>query len=122
MINLLFVYGTLRSEFDAAHARQLRAAGQLMGRTTVPGSIFDLDGYPGYRPDAPGEISGEVTGEIWRLTDPGTTLAALDDWESPAGFERVMAQTAGGDSVWIYQFASDPPASARIPSGDYLWR
>jgi len=108
---LLFVYGTLRSEFDNRYARLLRAEADLVGRATVMGSIFRVADYPGYRP----EPAGEVHGEVYKLRDPERTLAALDDWE---GEQYTRVKTAGG--FWIYQYKTQPPIETRIASGDFF--
>lgn len=114
MFDLLFVYGTLRSEFDNPHARGLRDAARLVGRATVTGSIFQITHYPGYRPDPPGEVHGE----LYRLTNPEATLEALDDYEGPE-YRRVTARISTGETAWIYQFESQPPPGTRIASGDF---
>jgi gamma-glutamylcyclotransferase (GGCT)/AIG2-like uncharacterized protein YtfP len=108
-LDLLFVYGTLRSEFDNPYARLLRSQGQLLGPATVPGSIYRIDYYPGYRP----EPAAEVHGELYRLADPASTLKALDEYEGP-DFERVIRNGA-----WLYQYRNSPPADSRISSGDF---
>jgi gamma-glutamylcyclotransferase (GGCT)/AIG2-like uncharacterized protein YtfP len=109
VLNLLFVYGTLRSEFNNRYARLLRSEAELVGRATVPGSIYRVTHYPAFRPGP----KGAVHGELYRLNDPETTLKALDEYEGPE-FERVMANGA-----WIYQFRSEPPENSRIVSGDF---
>ena len=110
----MFVYGTLRSEFDNVYAKVLRDQAERLGRATVMGSIFRVAHYPGYRPEPP----GQVTGELFRLSDPARTLAVLDDWEAP-DFERVLTTVSTGESVWIYEFRPDPPEGSRIASGDF---
>jgi gamma-glutamylcyclotransferase (GGCT)/AIG2-like uncharacterized protein YtfP len=109
VLNLLFVYGTLRSEFDNQYARMLRSQAELVGRATVPGSIYRVSHYPAFRP----EPKGEVQGELYRLHDPEITLKALDEYEGPE-FERVVVNRS-----WIYQFGSEPPENSRIVSGDF---
>jgi len=106
----LFVYGSLRSEFDNLHARRLREHAELVGRSTVPGSIFRIGKYPGYRR----EPEGIVNGELWRLRDPEATLAALDDYEGPE-YSRILVNGA-----WIYLYTGAVDADARIQSGDFL--
>jgi gamma-glutamylcyclotransferase (GGCT)/AIG2-like uncharacterized protein YtfP len=103
------VYGSLRSEFDNPYARRLRGHAEFVGRTTVPGSIFRIGKYPGYRR----EPEGIVHGELWRLLDPEATLAALDEYEGPE-YSRVVVNGA-----WIYLF-SGAAAGERISSGDFL--
>lgn len=106
---MLFVYGTLRSEFDNRYARLLRSQAKLIGPAIVPGSIFRVQHYPAYKP----QPSGEVHGELYRLTDPATTLKALDEYEGE-DFERVVVNNA-----WIYQYKKEPPKYSRISSGDF---
>lgn len=109
MLDLLFVYGTLRTEFDNRYARLLRSRAELVGRATVPGSIYRIRHYPGYRP----EPAAEVHGELYRLADPEATLKALDEYEGPE-FERVIL-----NGVWIYQYKNPPAADSRISSGNF---
>lgn len=109
MLNLLFVYGTLRSEFNNRYARLLRKDATLIGRATVPGSIYRVRHYPAFRPDP----AGEVQGELYRLNQPEETLKALDDYEGPE-YERVLVNNA-----WIYQYKGPLPESSRILSGDF---
>jgi gamma-glutamylcyclotransferase (GGCT)/AIG2-like uncharacterized protein YtfP len=113
--NLLFVYGTLRSEFDNRYARLLRKQATLIGRATVPGAIYRVDHYPGYRP----EPAGEVHGELYELHD-AAMLETLDDYEG-SEFERVAIQVNGG-SAWIYHFKEEPAPGSRIESGDFAAR
>jgi gamma-glutamylcyclotransferase (GGCT)/AIG2-like uncharacterized protein YtfP len=119
--DFLFVYGTLRSEFENSAARRLRAEAHLIGRATVKGSLFRIAHYPGYRP----QPDGVVHGELYRLKNAGATLAELDDYEGPE-YTRVMvrvtpATTGDGTahSAWIYQYGMEPPAGLQIPSGDF---
>jgi gamma-glutamylcyclotransferase (GGCT)/AIG2-like uncharacterized protein YtfP len=110
----LFVYGTLRSEFENVQARKLREEARLMGRATVRGSIFRISHYPGFRasPD------GEVHGELYCLTDPCRTLVELDGYEG-AEYRRVLISVSTGGTAWIFEYASEPPAANRIDSGDF---
>jgi gamma-glutamylcyclotransferase (GGCT)/AIG2-like uncharacterized protein YtfP len=89
--DLLFVYGTLRSEFDNRYARLLRKGATLVGRATVSGSIHRVRHFPAYRP----EPAGEVQGELYRLIQPAATLKALDEYEGPE-FERVIVRACHG--------------------------
>jgi len=108
-VDLLFVYGTLRSGFDNPYAKLLRAQAELVGPAEVKGSIFRIADYPGYRP----EPAGTVHGELYRLADPEATLRILDEYEGPE-YERLARE-----DCWIYQFRTQPPESAHIPSGDF---
>jgi gamma-glutamylcyclotransferase (GGCT)/AIG2-like uncharacterized protein YtfP len=114
----LFVYGTLRGEFENVHARRLREEARLAGPATVRGSIFRISHYPGFRA-AP---EGEVHGELYCLTDPSKTLAELDRYEG-AEYRRVPITVSTRDKTnvmaWIFEYASEPPAAGRIASGDF---
>jgi gamma-glutamylcyclotransferase (GGCT)/AIG2-like uncharacterized protein YtfP len=110
---LLFVYGTLRSEFDNPFALRLRLEARLVGRATVAGSIYRVAEYPGYWP----EPAGEVHGEVYELLGPAT-LQALDEYEGPE-YERVAATVSTGERVWIYRFERQPALDRRIASGDF---
>ncbi len=119
MVNFLFVYGTLRSEFDNQYARLLRSEARLVGPATVMGSLFRIQHsatqrYPGFRflPD------GEVRGELWQLRTPAKTLAELDAYEG-GEYSRVTIEVAGGRTAWIYEYNAQPDESRRIASGDF---
>lgn len=112
-MDFLFVYGTLRREFDNDYARLLRSQADFVGRATVQGSIYRVEHYPAYKP----EPAGEVHGEVYRLRDPGATLGVLDGYEGD-DFERIPVDTPLG-RAWIYLYRHDLPADARIFSGDF---
>ena len=110
MTDVLFVYGSLRSEFDNPHARLVREKAECLGRATLRGSIFLVGRYPGFRR----EPDGVVHGELWRLRDPESTLAELDDYEG-SKYSRVEI-----DNAWIYLYLGDVQPGQRILSGDFL--
>jgi len=112
-MHLLFVYGTLRSEFENEYACLLRSQGEFVGRATVRGAIYRVEFYPAYRP----EPAGEVHGEVYRLRDPAATFAVLDEYEGD-DFERVRVETTLGEA-WIYRYRHELPAAARLASGDF---
>lgn len=99
MTDVLFVYGTLRSEFANPHARRLREQADFIGKATMPGSVFQVGKYLGYRR----EPEGIVHGELWRLRDPKSTLAALDGYEGVA-YSRIEVSGA-----WIYAWNGPIP-------------
>jgi gamma-glutamylcyclotransferase (GGCT)/AIG2-like uncharacterized protein YtfP len=112
----LFVYGSLRSEFDNRYAAKLRSAADLIGRATVTGSIFRVGRYPGYRI----EPAGKVQGEVWRMRDPERTLALLDEYEGSRYRRGLTPTSIPGVEAWIYVYAGEVDAGWRIESGDFL--
>jgi gamma-glutamylcyclotransferase (GGCT)/AIG2-like uncharacterized protein YtfP len=114
VLQFLFVYGTLRREFDNPYARKLPAEAVFAGTTTVAGSLFRIAHYPGFRTEPPGEAHGE----LWQLTNPAGTLAALDDYEGEE-YQRVLTTVGTGQTAWIYQYATQPDPARRIASGDF---
>jgi gamma-glutamylcyclotransferase (GGCT)/AIG2-like uncharacterized protein YtfP len=112
----LFVYGSLRSEFENRYAAKLRAAADLAGRATVTGSIFRVGRYPGYRE----EPAGRVEGEVWRLREPEATLAMLDEYEGSRYRRAIRPTSIAGMEAWIYVWTGNVDAAARIESGDFL--
>jgi len=112
----LFVYGTLRSEFDNPFAHRLHSEAELAGRASVRGSIFRISSYPGYRK----QPDGVVHGELWRLKNAARTLAALDNYEGPE-YQRVQVELESPrEQAWIYLYVSEVRAENRIESGDFL--
>jgi gamma-glutamylcyclotransferase (GGCT)/AIG2-like uncharacterized protein YtfP len=110
----LFVYGSLRSEFDNPHARLLREKADLLGRATVRGSLFRNGEFPGYRI----EPDGIVHGEVWKLREPESTLAALDEYEGDV-YSRISVNTNMG-AAWIYVYIGVVRVEEQILSGDFV--
>jgi gamma-glutamylcyclotransferase (GGCT)/AIG2-like uncharacterized protein YtfP len=109
--DVIFVYGTLRSEFTNEYALLLRASADYLGSATVRGSIYRIAHYPAYREDP----DGVVTGELYRLRDAETMFARLDAYEGEE-FERVLTSSGW----WIYRSRIVPPEESGIVSGDFL--
>jgi gamma-glutamylcyclotransferase (GGCT)/AIG2-like uncharacterized protein YtfP len=109
VLNLLFVYGTLRSGFENRYARLLRSEAGFVGRATVRGSIYRIGHYAAYK----GDPDGEVHGELYRLQNPEMTLRVLDEYEGQ-DFERITVGTC-----WLYRYLPEPSVESRISSGDF---
>jgi len=124
----LFVYGTLRSEFQNEFARLLRAGSVFVGKARIRGRLYRLDGYPGLKLSRSG--GDWASGEVYLLRDPEATLSALDAYEGcapgdppPHEFERVRAAAVMEDGsaadVWVYVYNHKAPESRRIVSGEF---
>jgi gamma-glutamylcyclotransferase (GGCT)/AIG2-like uncharacterized protein YtfP len=112
---LLFVYGTLMRGFPL-HAL-LAGRADFVGDGEVAGLLFDLGRYPAALRDGGGVISGEV----YRLKDPGLWLA-LDSAEG-SQYHRgeVGVRLAGGRQItaYIYWYVGPLRQVLPIPGGDY---
>jgi len=112
IVDLLFVYGTLRSAFNNEYARLLRTKGQYLGPRTVRGSVYRVHHYPAFK----SEPGGEVRGELYRLLDPVGIFHALDEYEGD-DFERILIDAP--ERAWIYSYKKNTVAGSRIESGDF---
>jgi gamma-glutamylcyclotransferase (GGCT)/AIG2-like uncharacterized protein YtfP len=97
VLNLLFVYGTLRRAFDNDYARLLRASADFEREAAVRGRLHSLGIYTAFVPDG----DGQVPGELYRLREPERTLVALDDYEGEE-YERIVVDVEGSPA-WIYR-------------------
>jgi gamma-glutamylcyclotransferase (GGCT)/AIG2-like uncharacterized protein YtfP len=125
----LFVYGTLRCAAATEWSRFLTAVSRFVGAGRTHGALFHLDGYPGMTVGA-GD-GAFVSGEVYLLTDPSSSLPCLDAYEGcgpgnplPHEFERqvVTVLLGSGQSVeaWAYIYTLETQGKPRITSGDYL--
>jgi gamma-glutamylcyclotransferase (GGCT)/AIG2-like uncharacterized protein YtfP len=117
----LFVYGTLR----AGEAARALVAGHVARSVpgTVRGAMYAFPmGYPGL---VDGE--GAVRGELLWLSDLGTALPLLDEYEGE-DFARVVrsVELADGTRVqaWCYVLADPSSVSVagaeEVPGGDWI--
>ena len=106
--DLLFVYGTLRSDSGHPMHDALARGAVLVGRGSVCGTLVDLGDYPGLVL----EQAGTTHGEVWRVVDPTlwATLDAYDgigpDAEVSESYERVRVDVRLDDgtaiAAWTY--------------------
>jgi gamma-glutamylcyclotransferase (GGCT)/AIG2-like uncharacterized protein YtfP len=112
---LLFVYGTLMRGFPL-HA-MLAGRAEYIGEGEVPGLLFDLGSHPAALRGAGGPISGEV----YRLADPGL-WGALDSTEGSQyhrGEVGVRMASGGQVAACIYWYVGSLGRAVPIPGGDY---
>lgn len=126
----LFVYGTLRRGSARPMALQLHRAATWLGPATANGALYDFGCFPGA---LFGEhLKGGVRGDLFIIPNNSRLLAALDAYEGIAGaaegglYRRVeipvSPQNGGRLCAWSYALVEVPPASRRIPGGDWLKR
>jgi gamma-glutamylcyclotransferase (GGCT)/AIG2-like uncharacterized protein YtfP len=127
LIDLVFFYGTLMSGFKRAGRAHVEAKLAAQGRGWIGATLFDLGIYPAAIPAA----DSRVWGEIYRMTDADTVLAALDEIEGyrPAEpdrslYTRVETAVTFEDghvaNAWVYFYNAPLGGAQRIESGDYL--
>jgi gamma-glutamylcyclotransferase (GGCT)/AIG2-like uncharacterized protein YtfP len=119
--SFLFVYGTLKSSFENRFARSLRREARLLGRAHMPGRLYRVRWYPGMRP--PRDAGDLVTGELYRLRQPLSTLGLLDRYEgTPYSRELRTAVLATGETfrAWVYMYRQRLPEERRVDSGEWL--
>jgi len=75
MADYLFVYGTLRKNYDLKLKNKVASHLQYVGQGKVGASLYDIGRYPGAIRDSKG---AEVIGDLFLLTDPERVLKVLD--------------------------------------------
>jgi gamma-glutamylcyclotransferase (GGCT)/AIG2-like uncharacterized protein YtfP len=89
----LFTYGTLAARSPDG----LLAGCERVGEGHVPGTLYDLGGYPALLLAG----SDPVPGVIWRC--PADRLPVLDRYEAvDDGLFRRVGVRVGGLSCWVY--------------------
>lgn len=107
---------------------RLLGSAVYLGDARWQGTLYLVDGYPGAVAAADGSM---VTGELYRLEDPGATLEILDEYEEcgPASgpeseYLRIVTRVTPGDGseldAWIYLYNRPVAGLARIESGDFI--
>jgi gamma-glutamylcyclotransferase (GGCT)/AIG2-like uncharacterized protein YtfP len=130
MLEHLFVYGTLRSEFPQPLALRLKSQAKLVGPGSTPGILYDFGWYPGAKFDA--EARSRVIGEVFALNNAMRLLAELDHYEGTAepgnAFRRVPVKVrldrGGTVEAWSYEMGESTARRRPIESGDFIlhWR
>jgi gamma-glutamylcyclotransferase (GGCT)/AIG2-like uncharacterized protein YtfP len=119
----LFVYGTLRSFFHNKHALLLQQQAEFLGPATIQGRVYVIGDYPGLV--LSGNAAERVIGEVYRLREPGATLAELDAYEG-VEYQRVAVDarldTGEITPAWVYIYRPPVDEAKRIQSGDFLDR
>lgn len=113
MAEHLFTYGTLRRGLHNPYSGLVRAQGEFLRETSVAGTLYQLDGYPGFVP-VPGE--NPVRGDLYSI--PASLLEDLDEYEGPA-YRRVRILTDCGVEAWIYLYRASVDGRPVIASGDF---
>ena len=127
MTDLLFVYGTLLRSADHPMGRRLRREADLLGPATFRGRLYRIAWYPGVVDGADRDI---VHGELYRLADPDSAFAWLDEFEGvtrgasnvtgPDEYTRTTRQVtarATAHVAWVYLYLGAPIDANLQPGG-----
>ena len=127
MKEYLFVYGTLRKDYDLKLKNKVRDDLQYVGQGKVGASMYDIGRYPGAVRSSAGD---EVIGDVFLVTAPERVLGILDKYEGiasdgrPSEFvrKRGKVRLRSGKQVmaWVYWYNFDPSRKVRIKHKDYL--
>jgi len=128
MPDYLFVYGTLRKNYDLKLKDRVKVDLRYVGQAKVGASLYDLGRYPGAVKNNKGQ---EVVGDVFLLRDPDRVLRILDKYEGiPEGGApdaefvrkkgRVRLRSGQQVNAWIYWYNFDPKEKRPIHYKDYL--
>jgi len=126
MLDLLFTYGTLLSEFNNDAALKLHQNATLLGKAKCNAKMYLIKNqYPGavlskYESDW-------IEGEIWALNHPKDTLLDLDIYEEcseldslPHDYQRIQTHVFSKNVsylAWIYEYIGVYDSRDLIESG-----
>ena len=127
MTDLVFFYGTLMSGFKRAGRSRIDLKLTAVGRGFIRATLFDLGIYPAAIPSS----EERVLGEVHRMSDVDSVLAALDELEGyrpgqpdASLYTRVETPVTFDDGhvepAWAYFYNAPLGRAERIASGDYL--
>ena len=127
MTDLVFFYGTLMSGFKRPGRSRIDPNLTPVGRGSIKATLFDLGIYPAAIPAS----DERVFGEVHRMSDADSVLAALDEIEGyrPGVTERlglgpedcpVTFDDGRVELAWAYFYNAPLGRAQRIESGDYL--
>ena len=125
----LFVYGSLRMACGHPLNQLIYQHADYIGNGWLQGRLYWVDDYPGAIPS--NNPQQRVFGEIYRLRDPETVLAALDLYEEcsdafpePHEYQRqalpINTTSHHGIIAWTYIYRRPVNETSCIQSGDWL--
>ena len=127
MSEYLFVYGTLRKDYDLKLKNKISDDLHYVGQGKVGASMYDIGRYPGAVRSAKGD---EVIGDVFQVTDVARVLKILDRYEGintdgrPSEFvrKRSKIRLRNGKEVmaWVYWYEFDLSKKVKIKQKNYL--
>lgn len=125
--NYLFVYGTLRK--NTARHDLLHSFCDYLDSGTLQGCLYQVPDYPGVV--ASDDPQQQVVGEVYRIHNPQSLFAELDDYEEcsssfaePHEYVRQQQAVTLSNglkvSAWVYLYNQSTSGLKLIASGDFL--
>ena len=117
----LFVYGTLRNDYDLKLKNKVSRDMEYVGKAKVDDSLYDLGRYPGAIKEK--NNSNEVIGDVFLINDSNRIFKILDKYEGEE-FRRkkdqVRLKSGKLLDAWIYWYNLKPDKNRKIKYKDYL--
>lgn len=118
--NYLFVYGTLRNNYNLKLKDRVAKELEYIGKAKVEASLYDLGRYPGAIKE---NNKSEVIGDVFLINNPDKVFRVLDEYEGDE-FRRekedITLRSGESVSAWVYWYNLKPEAKRKIRYKDYL--
>lgn len=129
-IQLLFVYGSLRSGFHHPAYEYMSRNFQLLGPAVVKGQLYDMGEYPVAKPTTADQF---IQGELYAVNennDFGYVISQIDDYEglhveegeTPL-YTRALTTAFINDqsfTTWVYWYNQTVDGLPELTTGDVL--
>ena len=117
----LFVYGTLRNNYDLKLKGQVSKDMEYIGKAKVEASLYDLGKYPGAIREKSNK--NEVVGDVFLINNSDRIFRILDKYEGDKfSRKKNLVRLKSGKSVnaWVYWYNLKPAKDRIIKYKDYL--
>lgn len=117
----LFVYGTLRNDYDLKLKERVSGNMEFIGKAKVDATLYDLGQYPGAKKEK--NSANEVIGDVFLINDPKKLFKILDKYEGSTFSRRkdqVRLRSGKNVDAWIYWYNLKPDKNRIIKYKDYL--
>ncbi|MEI7736206.1 MAG: gamma-glutamylcyclotransferase family protein [Ferruginibacter sp.] len=129
-VQLLFVYGSLRSGFHHPAYEYMARNFQLLGPAVVKGKLYDMGEYPVAKPTTEDQF---IKGELYAVnenSDFGYVISQIDDYEGlhveegeKPLYSRELTTAFINDQLvtaWVYWFNENVDGLTQLATGDML--
>ncbi len=116
----LFVYGTLRNDYNLKLKNQVAKDFEYIGRAKVEASLYDLGKYPGAIKE---NNKNEVVGDVFLIENPDRTFKILDRYEGnkfTRNKSRIRLRSGKSIDAWVYWYNQKPMEKQKINYKDYF--